>query len=233
MGPITTAQLSQLFPAAPDDYLAKVVAELNTNLPAYGLDTPLRCAHFFAQVRQETGAGLEAKTENLNYSPKALKKFSYYANHPAEAEQDGYLKDPKTDKIIRDANFEAVANKAYGGRADLGNGDVGSGDGFLFRGRGFIQITGRANYTSLNTQYKKLYDDSDGADFVSNPDLVAQFPYSVRSAVCFWVEHKCPQKADRGSTEDDVNAVTDIVNSGTDSKPQRYANFKKAYAVLQ
>jgi putative chitinase len=232
MNPITDDQLSTLFPDAEDGYLAQVAAELNTNLSAYGLDSPLRCAHFFAQVMQETGAGLEAKTESLNYSPKALGKFSYYAHHPDEASQDGYLRDPKTNEIVRHANEEAIANKAYGGRADLGNGGIASGDGWLFRGRGFIQVTGRANYTALANQYKKIYG-AGGADFVTNPDLVATFPYSVRSAICFWTEHGCPKLADAGSSDANVNAITNIVNSSTDSKPQRCANFKKAYAVFQ
>src|SRR5260370_27925592 len=83
MNPITAAQLSQLFPDADEDYLAQVATEISTNSSKYGLDTPLRCAHFFAQVMQETGAGLEAKSEDLNYSHQALtSKFSYYSNHP-------------------------------------------------------------------------------------------------------------------------------------------------------
>ena len=231
MNPVTAAQLQELFPDADADYLAQVAAELNTNLPKYGLDSALRLAHFFAQVMQEAGPGLQAQVENLNYSPTALEaNFSYYKNHPAEAVQDGYAKDPATGKIIRPANQQVIANKAYANR--IGNGDVASGDGWSFRGRGFIQVTGRANYTALATQYVTIYG-ADGADFVGNPDLVANFPYTVRSAVCFWVQHKLPALADAGSSPANVDAITAVVNKGTSSYAQRRENFQQAYGVFQ
>lgn len=230
MNPITAAQLSTLFPDAEDDYLAQVAAELNNNLSACGLDTPLRCAHFFAQVMQETGAGLESKPENLNYSPDALKiNFSYYAKHPDEAVKDGYVKDPKTDKITQDANQQAIANKAYGNR--YGNGDVDTGDGWRYRGRGFIQVTFRDNYAALTNQYGKIYG-ADGSDFVAKPDLVSTFPYTVRSAVCFWIQHGLPALADRGSSPANVDAITNVVNQGTKSAGQRRGNFQKAIKVF-
>src|SRR5271165_6418448 len=97
MNPITATQLSQLFPDADNHYLGQVAEELSTDPSKYGLDTPLRCAHFFAQVMQEAGPELQAQVESLSYSPKALEaNFSYYRSHPAEAVKDGYAKDPKT-----------------------------------------------------------------------------------------------------------------------------------------
>jgi putative chitinase len=230
MNPITAAQLSQLFPDADDDYLAQVASELNTDPSKYGLDTPLRCAHFFAQVMQEAGAELQAQVESLNYSPKALGNFSYYRNHPAEAVQDGYAKDPTTQRIIRPANQPMIGNKAYANR--IGNGDVASGDGFLFRGRGFIQVTGRANYAALATTYGNLYGAID-ADFVANPDQVASFPHSVRSAVCFWVQHGLPALADHGSSDLNVDAITAVINKDTPSYGDRRNNFQQAIQVFQ
>ena len=231
MNPITAAQLSTLFPDAEDDYLAQVAAELNTDLPQYGLDSPLRCAHFCAQVMQEAGPALEAKSESLNYSPAALQaNFSYYRDHPAEAAQDGYSKDPETGKIVKPANQEQIADKVYADR--IGNGDIASGDGWRFRGRGFIQVTGRANYGALAIENGKIYG-VDGADFVTNPDLPITLPYSVRSAVCFWVQHGLPALADHGSSGLNVDAITAVINKGTNSYAQRRANFQKAFQVFQ
>ena len=230
MNPITAAQLSEFFPGADNDYLAQVATELNTDPSKYGLDTSLRCAHFFAQVMQEAGPELQAQVENLNYSPKALGNFSYYRNHPDEAVQDGYARDPNTQKIIRPANQQAIANKAYANR--IGNGDVASGDGWLFRGRGFIQVTGRANYAALATTYGNIYGAID-ADFVANPDQVASFPYSVRSAVCFWVQHGLPALADHGSSDLNVDAITAVINKDTPSYGERRDNFHQALQVFQ
>ena len=231
MGAITATQLKVLFPGADSGYLAQVANELNTDLPTYGLDSGLRQAHFFAQVMQETGPGLDAKVEKLIYSPNALEtQFKYYRNHPDEAVQDGYGKDPATNKIIRPANQEAIGNKAYGNR--FGNGDVASGDGFRFRGRGFIQVTFRDNYAALANQYKTLYGASD-VDFVANPDLVASFPGSVRSAVCFWIQHRLPALADHGSSDLNVDAITAVINENTPSYGERRDNFHKAIQVFQ
>ena len=230
MNPITAQQLSKLFPDAEDDQLEQVATDLNASPAKYGLDSPLRCAHFFAQVMQGAGAGLEAQSENLKYSPEGLEAtFGYYADHPAEAVQDGYTRNPTTKAITKPANEEAIANKAYANR--IGNGDVASGDGFRFRGRGFFQITGRANYAALAIQYGKIYG-ADGVDFVANPDLAGTFPHVVRTAVCFWVQHGLPALADHGSGPLNVDAITAVINKKTNSYAQRRANFQKALAAF-
>lgn len=230
MQKIEWQQLEKAFPAAAEDHLQNVADELNRDLAKYGLDTPLRQAHFFAQVRQEGGPKLEGQVENLNYRPEALMKFSYYKKHPAEAETDGYAKDPKTNKITRPANQEAIANKAYA-RAELGNGDASSGDGWRYRGRGFMQVTGKANYTSLNNVYKNYYDPEKN-DFVAHPELLEQFPYNIRSAVCFWNSHGLPKLADAGSKPAHVDAITAVVNKQTDSYEKRQENFAAIYPLL-
>ena len=231
MGAITATQLGVLFPGADKGYLAQVASELNADLVKYGLDTGLRQAHFFAQVMQETGQALEAQVESLSYSPKGLAaNFSYYRNHPDEAVQDGYSKDPATGKIIRKANQERIANNAYANR--IGNGDAASGDGFQFRGRGFIQVTGRANYSALTTQYANLYGAT-GVNFVANPDQVATFPHSLRSAICFWIQHGLPKLADHGSSDLNVDAITAVINRDTPSYGDRRDNFHKALQVFQ
>lgn len=228
--PLSASQLKLIFPAAATDYLGQVAAELNTNLEACGLDTPLRQAHFFAQVRQECGTELQPVDENLNYSAEALKKFSYYQRHPAEALQDGYDRDPVTRKIRRRAAVETIANKVYAGR--IGNGDVASGDGWRYRGRGFIQVTGRANYADVTRQCQLLYPGMD-VDFVSHPDLMAASPGAERSAVGYWIMSGLHKLADMGATGADVDRITAVINKNTDSYGERRANFTIAWNALK
>jgi putative chitinase len=225
---ITVTQLKKLFPLAHIDYLKQVAAELNTDLAKYGLDTALRKAHFFAQIKQEAGAKLSATIENLNYNPTALKEFDYYKMHPEEALTDGYEMDAKK-KVTRKANHQAIANKAYANR--IGNGSVASGDGYKYRGRGLIQVTGKANYADITLQYAKLYGG--GADFLQNPDLMMDFPYSLRSAVCFWISHRLQGKADAGSSNKAVDQITEVINKKTKSYPERREHFSLAYSVFK
>lgn len=228
--PLTAAQLQAIFPAAAPDYLQKVAAEVNGCAVAAGLDTTWRRAHFFAQVRQEAGPGLEGDIESLAYSPESLvATFGYYKRNPAEAKVDGYVRDPATRRITRPANQQAIGNKAYALRN--GNGDVASGDGFRFRGRGFIQVTGRGNYAAISAQCKALFPGQP-VDYVANPDAMAIYPGTLRSAIGFWVQNGCPKLADMGATGPDVDRITKVVNSATDSYPDRRANFTVALRAL-
>jgi putative chitinase len=230
-GPLTAALLKKLFTKAKDAELQQIADEINADPKKFGLDTPLRRAHFFGQVLEEGGRALKAKREDTHYRASVLGKFSYYKHHPEEAQQDGSLFDA-AGKMTQKANAQVIANKIYGGRMkDLGNGPVSSGDGWNFRGRGIIQVTGRANYQSVTNQYKKLFTDS--VDFMTDPDKMAEFPYDVRSAIAYWVMNGLPARADKGATPKVVDTITDIVNSLTDTRDDRKANFKEAYAVLK
>ena len=229
--PITAVQLKLVFRDADTAYLAGVADELNRDPAVYGLDTAQRRAHFFAQVRQECGTELRPVSEDLNYSPEALlAKFSYYAGKEAEARQDGYLRNPTTRKIERKAAVETIANKIYANR--IGNGNVASGDGWAFRGRGFIQVTGRANYASVSQQCKLLYPGMD-VDFVASPDLLAATPGAERSAVGFWTLNKLHLLADRGTAGEDVDRITAVVNKKTDTYADRRANFVIAFNAFK
>ena len=99
------------------------------------------------------------------------------------------------------------------------------GDGWKFRGRGLIQVTGRANYKAA-AQYGKLYGDA--VDFEADPDKMEDFPYTVRSAVCFWIEHGLQYLADKGEIDANVDSITQAINLDTDSYANRRANFKTA-----
>lgn len=231
---LTKEALQAFYPKADADYLRQVVDELKADPAAYGLDSALRLAHFFAQVREEAGAELEAQVENLNYSPDGLKSTfggsGYYGVHPLEADADGYKKDKATGQVTRKAAKETIANKVYADR--LGNSNQASGDGWRFRGRGFIQLTGRDNYKAMTLQYAKLYPSA-AMNFEETPDKLAEFPHALRSAVCCWVMNKLPQKADAGSTAADVDAITTVINLYTKSYAERRGHFERAWAAFK
>lgn len=228
---VSAEQLKKIFGHAEDDYLATVAAEINTDLPKYGLDTRLRLAHFFGQVLQEAGPDLEANVESLNYSPGGLKAtFAYYRDHPGEALVDGYERDPVTRKIIRHAREEIIGNKVYSNRN--GNGNAASGDGWNMRGRGLIQVTGRNNYTKASRKYAEIYS-APTVRFEDHPDLMSGFPGSMRAAVCYWLGNNLHWLADKGALPADVDRITNVINSGTDSHAQRRANFVLAYDAFK
>lgn len=232
-GALSAAALQLVFTQADAGFLQQVADEVNADPPTYGLDTALRRAHFFAQVRQEAGAAMTGTVESFNYAPDRLKVvFKYYKDHPDEATTDGREVDPKTKKVTRAADQETIANKVYGGRPGLGNGDAASGDGWSFRGRGLKQVTGRANYASTTKRYKLLYPGS-AVDFEATPDLMAEFPYNLRSAVCFWIENGLHTLADAGGEPDHVDAITKVMNLYTDSYAARRAHFVTAWAAFK
>jgi len=174
----------------------------------FGVNTPLRLAHFLAQCGHESG-GFRITQENLNYSAKGLQGiFKKY--FPSEALALDYAKKP-----------QKIANRVYGGR--MGNGNEASGDGFKFRGRGFIQLTGRDNY--------KAFDDAVEDNILENPDLVAT-KYPLASAAWFWNKNKLNQLADKGDTTEVVTMITKRVNGGTIGLADRIKHFKEFYSLL-
>lgn len=231
-GLITAFQLKAIFNDATPAFLQGVADELNVNLVKFCLDTPLRRAHFFAQVREESGPGMDAQVEDMTYAPSVLKsKFAYYKDHPDEADVDGYERDPKNSrKFLRKPDKEAIANKAYSSK--YGNGAPSTGDGSRFRGRGLIQVTWRDNYRTITNFYNVLFGKGD-VDFEKNPEWMATYPYTVRSAVCYWVWKELASLADRGSSGADVDRITAVVNKYTDSYARRREHFKVAYAAFK
>lgn len=232
-GTITLTQLRKIFTdskRAPDAYLQGVADELNAKLEIFKLDTPLRRAHFFAQVKGETGNAMHPRRESWEYSPATLLSFSsYYKAHPKEAEQDGYLKD-EHGKIIRHADQEAIGRKHYlylnGNRLDHPE------DGSNFRGRGLLQITGYEKYSKFMEEYP-LYWPGTVPNAVVNPDIIIEFPYSVRSAAWFWLKYKVYEVADLGATPIHVEKVTIRVNGGLKGIIERKKAFEVAYPAFK
>lgn len=227
---VNALQLKTLFPNADPQLLIQAAAELSSAPSSVGLDTPLRLAHFLAQVRQEAGAALQSQVESLNYAGDGLTKtFAYYREHLEEARQDGRQADPLTGQVLHRADQPTIANKVYAGR--LGNGDVASGDGWRFRGRGFIQVTGRANYRAVAACYRQAWGDP-AVDFERQPELLESMPHALRSAACYWVIHGLPRVADQGPQDAVVDRVTGLVDKFTDSYADRRHHFQLAWHVL-
>ena len=184
-----------------------VFQQIPSTCAAFGINSPLRLAHFLAQCGHES-AGFKAVTENLNYSADGLKKiFGKYFPGDATA----YARNP-----------QKIASKVYANR--MGNGDESSKEGFKFRGRGYLQCTGKSNYESLS---KDL-----GIDFISNPDLVAT-KYPLSSAAWFFSKNKLWDICDLGSTDDVVMKLTKKINGGTHGYDDRLDRFKKIWILLK
>ena len=211
--------------------LREIADELNANIDFFKLDTPLRRTHFFAQILQETGDDL-AVEEDFSYEANALiSLFSYFRNNPEEARRHGYKirkgKIKENGTPMSQADYEAIANGAYGGRNELGNRGVSSGDGWKYRGRGLKQLTGLHNYTLFQKWHLKSTAQwpNENKNFVDNPDLLLRMKYATRSAVSFWLSNKLYEIADKGNSPEIVDLITAIINKRTDSYPQRRENF--------
>lgn len=175
----------------------------------FELNTPLRLAHFLAQCGHESG-GFRVTRENLNYSAEGLNKiFPKY--FPSVEVAKPFAKQP-----------EKIANKVYANR--MGNGDEASGEGFKFRGRGYIQLTGKQNYT--------LFGQAIGKDLIADPDKVAG-EYALLSAAWFFHKNGLHKIADEGATDVVVQRVTKRVNGGTIGLPDRIKHFKEYYEILK
>jgi len=185
-----------------------VISMIPDTAAKFQIDTPLRLAHFLAQCGHESG-GFRLTKENLNYSAKGLNgTFKKY--FPTLESAIPYERKP--DKI---------ANKVYGGR--MGNGPESSGEGAKFCGRGYIQLTGKENYTAFGKSINE--------DILSNPDKVAS-NYALLSAAWFFSKNGLHKIADEGSSDVVVTKITKRVNGGTIGLPDRIKHFKEYYHLL-
>jgi predicted chitinase len=221
--------------------LQKIADELNGNIDFFKLDTPLRRTHFFAQIKQETGEDLSIDEKFVYEAGALIDLFSYFKNNPEEARRYGYK--TKAGKIkesglpMTRSDYEAIANGAYGGRTDLGNRGISSGDGWKYRGRGLKQLTGLHNYTAFQRWHSAFstHWPSEQIDFVANPELLIEMKYAVRSAASFWLSNKLYEVADKGSAPEIVDLITAVINKHTKSHSDRRSHFRKlwSYEVLE
>jgi len=204
---ITAEQFHKLFPRNPEP---AVWAEAMANVfPTYDINTPQRVAAFLAQCGHESG-GWTVFEENLNYSAKGLMGiFKKY--FPTEELANQYARKP-----------EKIANRVYGGR--MGNGPESSGDGWKYRGRGPIQLTGSDNYKAFA---KDMFDDWE--NLYNNPDWVtSDKDFALMSAIWFWNKNKLNREADSG----DIKTMTRKINGGYIGLEDRIHHYEQAIHLL-
>jgi len=179
----------------------QVLNELESVMREFNISNPFRLAHFLAQTAHESG-NFKHVRENLNYSAEGLIKVfpKYFSKETAL----WYARKP-----------EAIANVVYGNR--MGNGDKNSGDGFRYRGRGFLGLTGKSNY--------KAFGDFIGVDLVKDPDLVAT-KYALTSAAWFFEKRGLWKICDNGMSDDIVVRVSKFINGGTIGLTDRRSKTK-------
>lgn len=205
---LTEQQLLQAVPTLYKPRLGTFVSTFNRWAPSFGIDTPLRVVHYLAQVFHESG-NLRYTDENLNYSKEALlMTFPKYFN--------------LSNVSLYERNPRKIANRVYANR--MGNGSEASGDGYRYRGRGFIGTTGRANY--------QAYADCEwcNGDLMSHPEWLAKSPGDQKSAMFFWMKNHCNKFADN----DDCLGLTKRINGGTNGYSNRaflLRRFRKEFGV--
>ena len=171
--------------------------------------TPVRAAHFFAQTAHETG-GYKLFSENLNYSAQGLQGI--FGKYFPGTLEESYARNP-----------EKIANRVYASR--MGNGDEKSGDGWKFRGRGALQLTGKDNYAAFAKYLQK-------PEIMTNPDLVAT-EYSFESAMFFFDKNKLWEICDKGINDAAILALTKRINGGTHGLEDRNQKTKKYYEYVK
>jgi putative chitinase len=186
---------------------AAVIAQIPETAAKFGITTNLRLAHFLAQCALES-SGFKATVENLNYSAQRIPQVfgKYFKTVSAAA----YAHNP-----------QKLGSRVYANR--MGNGDEASGEGYKFRGRGYIQLTGKNNYTS----FSKFI----GEDCVANPDLVAT-TYPLASAAFYFNSNNIWAICDQGTSDATVTKVSKAVNGGTTGLAERLQNFKSFLKAL-
>ncbi|MFN6304333.1 MAG: glycoside hydrolase family 19 protein [Planctomycetota bacterium] len=203
---LTEAQLKQMIPRNP--YVPYWHHALEQLLPDYEINTPKRIAAFIAQCAHESGDFMVLK-ENLNYKPAALRRlFPKY--FPTDELAQEYCAKP--DKQT------AIANRIYANR--MGNGDERSGDGSAFRGRGLIQLTGRAN--------SQAFADSLEMDIKDVPEYLETFEGAAQSACWFWEMNNLNRFADKG----DIKGLTKAINGGYIGLEDRIKHYEHALHVM-
>ena len=175
--------------------------------------TPERAAHFFGQTSHETG-GFNSFTENLNYAASGLRKIfgKYFASKTYGMLAETYARQP-----------EKIANRVYGNR--MGNGDESSGDGYKFRGRGALQLTGKNNYTAFSKYLNKPL-------ILINPQVVAD-EYAFESAMFFFDKNKLWDICDGGVNDATILKLTKRINGGTNGLVHRTQLTNKYYNILK
>ena len=201
---VTKEQLHSLFESTPNQVIEKYVDPLNATLERFEINTPQRIAMFLAQIGHESG-GLAIIEENLNYRPERLAQIF-----------PRYFKNVNVNDYAR--NPQKIASRVYANR--MGNGDEASGDGYKFRGRGLIQLTGHDNYANFSNDMNMSVDEA--VDYLQTPDG------ATMSAGWFWNKNHLNQFADNN----DVVGATRRINGGTIGLKEREEVYHEAITLF-
>jgi putative chitinase len=185
-----------------------VLTQIPEVMEKFKINTPLRLAHFLSQCSHESG-NFKFLSENLNYGASGL-TTTFRRYFPDTKKAEAYARQP-----------QKIASLVYANR--MGNGNEASGDGWKYRGRGYIQLTGKINYTA--------FDKVVPENIIENPDLVAT-KYPLLSAAWFWNSRSLNALADKGSTELEVAAITRKVNGGQIGLADRIKHFNQIFKLL-
>lgn len=187
---------------------ANLMPELQDAMNKYQINTPLRAAHFLAQTKHESG-NFTHTTENLNYSSDRL-KIIFKKYFPDDAIAQAYARQP-----------EKIANRVYANR--MGNGDEKSGDGWKYRGRGYIQLTGKNNQTKfISTCSESIL-----------PEQISEPKYAIRSAAWFFQKNGLNTISDEGGSDATIQKVTKIINNGLNGITERIENFHAIFPLIK
>lgn len=205
---ITKEQLIKIMPLSKRN-AEKFLPYLNKYMDAFGINTPLRIAHFLGQIAVES-AQLTAWVENLNYSEQGL--LNVFPKYFTRAIVKAYARKP-----------QKIASRVYANR--LGNGSELSGDGWKYRGRGIIQITGKSNYKAYGDYLVKT---GMNVDLLKNPELLETLPGLIKSGCWWWWSHGCNELADK----DSVILLTRKINGGSNGIAERTKFTNAAKRIL-
>lgn len=242
-------ELNEVFSAGSQSEKTEIMNSFNEANNKFGLDSWQQKAHFFAQVLQEVGPNINVQDgEDLHYRVEALPQhftkfsttgrlkgspndlaFKYGAINKKNIE---YLRKISGRKNLayQQANIKMIANIAYSNRADLGNRNIESDDGWNYRGRGIIQITGREKYQTINKSIEanyKTFNISIDANNINN------LKEGTVASMAYWKEYGCKKRADEGIERNNLDKIVDIVNSRTPTRNKRWENLQKMIEIFK
>ncbi|MDR6544342.1 putative chitinase [Chryseobacterium rhizosphaerae] len=234
-GVLTMEELNAIFTGASEDKKKTLQEAFNKANSKLGLNTCQQKAHFFAQVREEIGTSMNVSDgENLRYSADALYKgvwnakknrydvlFSYYHHNRERSDRDGRT-------ATHPSNPVAIANNAYANRN--GNGNAASGDGWKYRGRGIIQITGKEKYDKINA---RLTSDYPAFGIAIDADNINNLNEGTVASMAYWKDYGCQSEAEKGIARKNFDNIVNIVNSNTSSREARWGHLQQMVRVFK
>ena len=246
---LTIEELNEIFPTGTQTEKVEIMNAFNNANTKFGLDSCQQKAHFFAQVLQEVGASINVQDgEDLHYRVEALPQhfskfsttgrlngspndlaFKYGIINQKNIE---YLKkiSGRKNLTIQKADVKMIANIAYSNRSDLGNGSIESNDGWNYRGRGIIQITGKEKYETINNSIKSNYPT-----FAIRIDAnnINNLKEGTVASMAYWKEYGCKKRADEGIERSNLDKVVNIVNSQTPTRGKRWENLQRMIKIFK